>query len=53
VSRPESASPATVRSGAHKLEQAKLIRRAFADAENAKASAPLQKTATSSKLQEE
>ncbi|HEU5396184.1 MAG TPA: 2-oxoglutarate dehydrogenase E1 component, partial [Verrucomicrobiae bacterium] len=52
VSRPESASPATGSSGAHKIEQAKLIRRAFGDPENAKASTPLQKTATKSKLQE-
>jgi 2-oxoglutarate dehydrogenase E1 component len=52
VSRPESASPATGSSGAHKLEQAKLIRRAFGDAENAKAT-ELRETATSSKLQEE
>ncbi|HXE42183.1 MAG TPA: hypothetical protein VN516_04075, partial [Candidatus Baltobacteraceae bacterium] len=37
VSRPESASPATGSSGAHKLEQEKIIRRAFGDAENAKA----------------
>jgi 2-oxoglutarate dehydrogenase E1 component len=36
VSRPESASPATGSSGAHKLEQEKIIRRAFGDAENAK-----------------
>ena len=49
VSRPESASPATGSSGAHKLEQEKIIRRAFGDSENAKASAPLQKTAASAK----
>jgi 2-oxoglutarate dehydrogenase E1 component len=36
VSRPESASPATGSSGAHKIEQEKIIRRAFGDAENVK-----------------
>ncbi len=33
VARPESASPATGSSGAHKLEQQRLIRRAFGDSE--------------------
>jgi len=53
VSRPESASPATGSSGAHKIEQAKLIRRAFGDSEIAKTSAPLPKTSTQAKQQEE
>jgi 2-oxoglutarate dehydrogenase E1 component len=53
VSRPESASPATGSSGAHKIEQGKLIRRAFGDSENEKSLTPLQKTSTSSKQQEE
>jgi len=51
VSRPESASPATGSSGAHKLEQEKIIRRAFGDAENAKVPAPLKKTPVSAKKQ--
>ncbi|MGO8766650.1 MAG: 2-oxoglutarate dehydrogenase E1 component [Limisphaerales bacterium] len=33
VSRPESASPATGSAGAHKMEQQRLIRRAFGDSE--------------------
>ena len=53
VSRPESASPATGSAGAHKLEQEKIIRRAFGDAETAKANAPLKKTAASAKKQED
>ena len=53
VSRPESASPATGSSGAHKIEQEKLIRRAFGDSENAKASTSLQKTSIQAKEQEE
>jgi 2-oxoglutarate dehydrogenase E1 component len=40
VCRPESASPATGSSGAHKQEQAQLILRAFGNAENTKISAP-------------
>jgi 2-oxoglutarate dehydrogenase E1 component len=51
LSRPESATPATGSSGAHKLEQSQLIRRAFGDSEKAKAT-PLHETATSSRLQE-
>jgi 2-oxoglutarate dehydrogenase E1 component len=35
VARAESASPATGSSGAHKMEQQRLIRRAFGDSENA------------------
>jgi 2-oxoglutarate dehydrogenase E1 component len=35
VARPESASPATGSAGAHKLEQQRLIRRAFGDSESA------------------
>jgi 2-oxoglutarate dehydrogenase E1 component len=38
VARPESASPATGSSGAHKMEQQRLIRRAFGDSETAAAS---------------
>ncbi|HEU6449077.1 MAG TPA: 2-oxoglutarate dehydrogenase E1 component [Verrucomicrobiae bacterium] len=52
ISRDESATPATGSSGAHKLEQARLIRRAFGDGENAKEPAP-KKTSTSAKAQEE
>jgi 2-oxoglutarate dehydrogenase E1 component len=52
VSRDESASPATGSSDAHKLEQARLIRRAFGDGENVK-SVPLRGTSTPAKAQEE
>lgn len=40
VCRPESASPATGSSGAHKREQAHLISRAFGDAENVNKATP-------------
>jgi 2-oxoglutarate dehydrogenase E1 component len=52
ISRHESASPATGSHGAHKLEQARLIRRAFGDSENAGAP-QLRETAASAKLQED